>query len=166
MSELIGYPQLQARFRAIEPGNIGKPLLGKVALAVVREQKLLAARFRKTGNLERGIVISSVTETTITIQARTSYSGYVESGTGLYGPLHRKITPQAKKVLAWRTGAVRLTGSSRTAGGKELAGWAFARSVRGRPATPFFFPGAKAGLEKSGAADGVFTIVEAWNSAA
>ncbi len=106
-----------------------------------------------------------MSETGARITSNAAYSGFVEGGTGLYGPLDRRITPKAAKVLAWRTGATRLTGSSRTRKGVQLAGWAFARSIAGRKATPYFFPGAKAGLEKSGA-DQVLTIVEAWNSGA
>lgn len=162
---MVGYPQLQARFRAISSDGVTQGMMGKVALAVVREQKLLAATFRKTGNLERGIVIRSVTPTQAVIVSSAAYSGFIEDGTGLYGPKHERITPKAAKVLAWRTGAVRLTGSSRTKGGKQLAGWAFARSVKGRPATPYFFPGARAGISKAGA-DGVIAILEAWDKAA
>jgi hypothetical protein len=165
---LVGYAGLQRRFAAISAGNIGKPLMGATALAVVREQKLLAARFRKTGNLERGIMVASVTETSARITSNAAYSGFVEGGTGLYGPLHRKITPQAARALRWIGGGsakVRLSGSSRTSGGKSLGNVIFSMSSSGRPATPYFFPGAKAGLQKSGA-DGTLAIVEAWNNAA
>ena len=162
MAEMVGYPQLQARFRAISSDQVTEGLMKQVALAVVREQKLLASRFRKTGNLERGIVIKSVSAVGATVVSSANYSGFVEGGTGLFGPRHARITPKAASVLAWRTGATRLTGSSRTKGGRELAGWAFARSVAGRPATPYFFPGAKVGLQKTGAD----SIVQAWNDAA
>jgi hypothetical protein len=165
---LVGYANLQKRFAAIGGGKIPKPLLNATALAVVREQKLLASRFRKTGNLERGIVIREVTETHAVIESNAAYSGFVEGGTGLYGPLHRKITPQAAKALRWVGGGpskVRLSGSSRTKGGVAQAQFLYAMSVKGRPATPYFFPGAKAGLAKAGA-DGIAAIVTAWNGAA
>lgn len=165
---LVGYENLQKRFAAIGGGKIPKPLLNATALAVVREQKLLAMRFRKTGNLERGVAIKEVTETHAVIESNAAYSGFVEGGTGLYGPEHRKITPQAARALRWVGGGpskVRLTGSSRTSHGASLGSVIFAMSSRGRPATPYFFPGAKAGLQKAGA-DGVNAIVLAWNSAA
>ena len=168
MAELVGYPQLQARLRAIDPAQIDRPLLGMVANIIVREQKLLAARFRKTGNLEHGVVIASLSATGVIIESKAAYSGFVEGGTGLYGPLHQKITPKAAKALRWIGGGssrVRLTGSSRTSKGGSLGMAVFARSVKGRPATPYFFPGARAGLAKSGG-DAILTIVEAWNRAA
>ena len=95
--------------------------------------------------------------------ARASYARYIEAGTGIYGPRKRPIVPRTKKMLAWRTGAVTLSGRSRVKGGKEIAGWAFARSVKGRKATPFLLPGAKDALAKNGLAD---VVVELWNGAA
>lgn len=161
MADMQGYGQLQKRLHAIgQPG-----VMGMLANAVVREQKLLAMGFRKTGNLEHGIVIANVSETSAIIESRAAYSGFVEGGTGLYGPKHQKITPKAAKALRWAVGGsskVRLSGSSRTSKGVALAGYAFARSVKGRPATPFFFPGARLALSKAGVA----SIVEHWNSAA
>lgn len=52
------------------------------------------------------------------------YGTYVEFGTGLFGPLHRRITPKSGKVLAWM--------------GPE--GMLFARSTKGMKAQPFFNP--------------------------
>lgn len=166
-ASLKGYASLQARFKAISGPNIGKPLLNATALAIVREQKLLARSFRKTGNLERSIVIASVTDTGARIESRAAYSGFIEGGTGLYGPLHRKITPQAARALRWIGGGsakVRLSGSSRTSGGKSLGDVVFSMSSAGRKATPYFFPGAKVALTKAGAI-GVLPIVELWNAA-
>ena len=88
--------------------------------------------------------------------SRVGYARYVEEGTGLYGPRKRKITPKRAKVLAWKGGGSRLTGQG------PGAGWRFARSVKGRKATPYLLPGAQKAVQRSGIRD---AIVKAWNDA-
>ena len=137
-----------------------QPILRALQLSTVHEAQVLAPR--KTGFLQRNIVPGPLTKEYAVIEARAPYSGFVEHGTGLYGPLHRKIVPKTAKVLAWRVGSVTLSGRSRVSGGQQTAGWAFARSVKGRPATPFLIPGANNALKKAG----VNVIVTEWNNAA
>ncbi len=137
-----------------------QPILRALQISTVHEAQVLAPR--KTGFLQRNIVPGPLTKDYAIVEARAPYSAFVEYGTGIYGPLHRKIVPKTASVLAWRVGAVRLTGRSRVSGGQETAGWAFARSVRGRPATPFMLPGAQNALGKAG----VQVIIDEWNGAA
>jgi len=137
-----------------------QPILRALQLSTVHEAQALAPR--KTGFLQRNIVPGALTKDYAIVEARAPYSGFVEGGTGIYGPKHQKITPKHASVLAWRVGSVTLSGRSRVSGGRQLAGWAFARSVRGRPATPFLRPGANNAVKKAG----VDVIVNEWNSAA
>lgn len=164
MSNIEGLTALQKRFAAISEN---RQMLGQIALLAVKEATSLAPQ--KTRNLVRSIRLGTVTDTSAQILAGGSggvgYARYVEEGTGLYGQRKRRIVPKNGPVLAWRTGGAsvqRLSGSSRTRGGKQLAGWAFAKSVKGRPATPYLLPGARKAVSKAGLAE---RIVSAWNEA-
>lgn len=161
MNGVKGVPQLQARLKAI--GDT-KGLLTLLQVGTVQEAKRLVPR--KTGNLGRSIVPGRVSATSAYVDANAKYAAFVEDGTGIYGPRKRKIVPVRASVLAWRTGgssSVRLSGRSRVIGGKEQAGWAFAQSVRGRPATPFLIPGAKNAVSRAKLGD---IVVKKWNGAA
>lgn len=161
---LIGYGALQARLTALASPALGTKTLAVLAGAIVMEQKLLIAPFTSSGALSRADHISELTPLSATVTNSAPYAAFVEQGTGIYGPLHRRITPVTARVLAWRTGAVRLTGASRIRKGRELAGWAFAKSVAGRPATPFFWPGVEHAVARSGTIIRD-VIVASWNGA-
>lgn len=60
---------------------------------------------------------------------RFKHALFLETGTGLYGPLHHLIYPKVAKFLAWQ-GWVKNTTS----------GWIFARFTRGMPAQPAIKP--------------------------
>lgn len=154
---LGGGAQLRARLKAI--GNTREFLRG-LQIGTVEEAKRMVPR--RTGHLGRNIRPSTLSERDALVVAQTPYAAYVERGTGIYGPHKKPIVPRTKKMLAWRTGATRLTGTSRTRGGRQLAGWAFARSVRGRKATPYLVPGAKKAANDRGAD----IVVSLWNGAA
>lgn len=157
---ITGLDKLNRRLDAIAND---RATLQRAQMLGVAEAKRLTIPIRKTGNLGRGIVPGALTDTSALVVATAGYSAYVEKGTGIYGPRHKKIVPRRAKVLAWRTGATRLSGRSRTSGGRELAGWAFARSVRGRRATPFLEPGVRKAITGSRLkAD----IIDRWNRAA
>lgn len=143
---LRGDDQLRARLRAIgEP----KALLGQVALLGVAEAKRLVPV--RTGNLRRTIRVGSVTAKRANVvaggTARVGYAYYVEAGTGIYGPKGQPIKPKRARMLSWKT----------------KSGRVFAKSVRGRKATPYLVPGVQAALQKAGL-KGV--IVDVWNRAA
>lgn len=158
-SNLEGADALKRRLAAIGDTKV---VLGQVALLAVNEAKHIArSTFTKTGNLERTIRVQRVSERDAIISAgggsRVGYARYVEEGTGLYGPRRRKIVPTNKKMLSWVGGGSRLTGRGKG------SGRIFARSVKGRPATPYLVPGAKQAVEKSGVGD---TIIKLWDDAA
>lgn len=143
---LKGDDELRARLRAIgEP----KELLGKVALLGVAEAKKLAPV--ATGNLRRTIRVGTVTAKSANVlaggTAQVGYAYYVETGTGIYGPNGKPIRPKRARMLSWKT----------------KGGRVFAKSVRGRKATPYLVPGVRAALRKVGL-KGI--VVDAWNRAA
>lgn len=159
MSARIDDSDLRKRLTAMArkgPRNV----LETWQLLGVRNAKENTRPFRKTGNLGRTTHPGPISDRQAEIDASADYAGFVERGTGLYGPRHRAIVPVNAKVLAWRTGAVTLAGRSRVSGGKELAGWAFARSVKGRKATPFLLPGAQKALADQGLKA---ALVKPWN---
>lgn len=65
-----------------------------------------------------------------------NYANYVEEGTGLYGPLHHKILPRTKKVLAWKASKKQLANPHMTTGQYYNLvvnkGWIFAKSTKGQ----------------------------------
>ena len=166
-----GMTQLRARLQAVGASATHTKILTAGAGAVIREQKLLASRFRRTSFLEHSIQITDTNPTSLTIKSLAPYSRYVEEGTGLYGPKHAKITPKAAKALRWMGGtygpggSLRLTGTRRSGAAGAGAGYVFARSVKGRKATPYFYPGAQIGIQKTGG-DLAAVFVTAWNGAA
>ncbi len=160
MSESIqGLSALERRLKAIgEP----QPVLRALQLSVIHEAQALAPR--KTGNLQRSIVPGELTNTSATVVVHANYGAYVEYGTGLYGPKHKRIDPG--KVMHWKGGGpakVRLSGRSRVSKGRSIGDDVFARSTTGAHAQPFLEPGAKRAVEKSGLKD---VIVKQWNGAA
>lgn len=172
--ELIGEDALRRRLKALRSEKNIRGMVGFLSLAAVAEAKALTVPFGKTGNLGRTIRARNVTERGSEIVAggtnSIGYAAYVEFGTGIYGPRRRKIVPVRKRMLAWQTGVggaggpeLRLSGNRRTRSGKRLGGWAFAKSVRGRPATPYLVPGVKRALAKGGLKD---ALVKTWNGAA
>lgn len=59
------------------------------------------------------------------VYSTSGYGGYLEIGTGIYGPLKQPITPKNAKILAWQD---------------KSGNWIFAKSVKGIPARPYFYP--------------------------
>jgi hypothetical protein len=172
MSTVEGVTGLQRRLAAISDPRM---YLGTVAVQAVAEAKKLAQPFSKSNNLSASIRIGTITDTSAQIlaggQFGVGYARFVEFGTGIYGPRKRRIVPRNKPFMAWRvdtTGGVpggaqlRLTGSSRTRKGQGIAGWAYARSTRGRPATPYLIPGARAALAEAGLTE---KVIITWNGA-
>jgi hypothetical protein len=161
---LEGGKQLHARLDAIADT---RKFLGLIQHRGVFEAKKIArTTFTKTGTLERSIEVGALSDREAFIRATAKHAVMVERGTGIYGPRKRPIVPKRAKVLAWRTapagGSLRLSGRSRVSGGEETGGWAFARSVKGRKATPYLVPGAQMAIHAAGA-DSMVTV---WNDAA
>lgn len=146
-ARLTGDAELRRRLRAIsEP----RDLLRTVALLGVAEAKKLAPV--ATGNLRRTIRVAAVSATRATVTAggtsQVGYARYVEEGTGLYGPRKQRIRPRRARMLSWK---------------QKGGGRVFARSVRGRKATPYLVPGIKAAIARAGLRE---AVIDAWNDAA
>ncbi len=99
------------------------PVLTLNALA---EETVFEAKKRsphKTGTNRRSIDWDSPNpKTTRRIFTTSGYGGFLEIGTGLFGPHKRRIVPKRKKALFWKGAAHPV------------------KSVKGRPATPYFRP--------------------------
>ena len=142
MAGVEGLAKLRRRLDAIQDP---KAHLGKVQTMIVEEARANSASFRKTGHLQRSIVRGRLTDRTAEVFSNAPYSGWVEKGTGIFGPRKRPITPKNGRALKFTPGGAntRLTGRSRIKAGAKQAGEVFARSVKGRPATPFWEPAIK-----------------------
>lgn len=171
MSEVEGLTGLRKRLAAISDPIL---IMTAIQAEVIKVAKVNTLAFGKSGNLGRSILPGPVTATSARVTAggveNVGYARFVEFGTGIHGPLKRRIVPKSKPFMAWRvdTGGggaggaqLRLTGSSRTRGGVGVAGWAFAKSTQGRKATPYLWPGA----QKAVADSGIEPIILAWNEA-
>ena len=159
-AKITGIKQLRARLHNIQNG---REILGKLQTDVAAEAKRATRPFSKTRNLSQSIKPGYLSDREAFVVAGVRYAVFVEKGTGIYGPKKKPIVPKRAKVLAWRTGATTLSGASRIKNGKQVAGWAFAKSVKGREATPFMEPGAKAAATKGGLRD---VVIQLWNEAA
>lgn len=67
---------------------------------------------------------------------------WLNDGTGIFGPAHRRIVPVHARAMRWAAGSTRLTGTHRAG---ATASWVFARSTAGMPARPFFEAAREAG---------------------
>lgn len=155
MAEVVGLPQLQRRLTAITSPKAGEAMMRRLALATVREARILVPR--KTGNLSRSIHVASVSATEATVVAATNYAAFVEFGTQPH-----EITPKARKALRFAASAAgrRLSGSPRV--GADVV---FATKVH-HPGTrphPFLLPAAQKAVGTAGLDE---QIVTEWNGAA
>lgn len=110
----------------------------------------------RTGTLRRSIT-SHVARTgsiiTGTVGTVIFYGLYLEEGTGLFGPLHRKIVPTRAQALRWPAGGgagtagpgFTLAGRRRSGKAGANAQYMFRRSVKGIRPRRFFEAGVLAG---------------------
>jgi len=112
-----------------DPRVLGGPVtkgMRQSALAVQREAQLLAPV--DSGRLRADIHTDIDSGQPFPLWARIGpkvfYAVFVEFGTGIFGPLKRRIVPRTKRALAW------------TSGGQRFV----RRSVKGSPAQPFMGP--------------------------
>lgn len=149
-----GETQLHARLTALQ--DQGKPIMGMLGLAAVREQKLLVPR--KTGNLGRTIHLGAVTDRSAITEATATYAAPVEFGTRAH-----IIRPRKGKAL-------RFPGSGGgTLSGRVNSGGAvvFAKVVHhpGTKAQPFMRQGAINVIRKAGHLTAEI-LIRSWNRAA
>jgi phage gpG-like protein len=71
-----------------------------------------------SGKLERSFVRLYAGPDAATIGSKVSYAVFAQTGTGVYGPKHQRITPKRGKALRFKSGGR----------------WMFAKSVEGSPA--------------------------------
>lgn len=154
---LVGYSQLQARFAALR----GPAKMRLLAVAVQGELK--RGTPRKTGTTARSWQVGSVGETTATVTG-SIVNLWIDEGTGVYGPEHRRITPRAARALAFHAGpagSLRLSGRPRAGRAGAAASLVVVRSVRGMRARPFIRRSVRSAVGKLSGA-----VVKAWDDAA
>jgi hypothetical protein len=162
-----GYTQLQARIAALKGPELGKAIMGSLAAAAVREQKLLLYQevTRRTGHSGQNVILGTVTATSAQTIARST-AAYIETGTRPH-----EIRPRNKKALFFSpSGAgTRLTGSVKSAfrgsaAARAKVGAVFAMVVHHPGTKPhnFMVQGAQQAISKAGLAD---RVVAVWNGA-
>lgn len=154
MSQLKGSDKLIRRLRALEDT---RPILREVQLRSIAEAKALVPR--KTGHLGRSILPGALTATHATVEARTPYAAAVEFGTRPH-----IIRPVKARMLAWPASR-RLSGRSRTSGGKAVGPFIRAMLVRhpGTKPQPYLIPAIHKVLNDGGWRE---VIIGRWNGAA
>jgi hypothetical protein len=166
---VIGLSALHARFHALESADMTKGMMKKAA-AYTRGQmirNMAAMGARKTGATAASIQPRNITETTAELWG-SRVLVYIDEGTGVEGPLHHRITPQAAKVMRWfggPAGSLRLTGKPRKGAAGAGAGPIFATSTRGMAPRPYI----KRSVDEAGKAIDTelgSVVVDTWNDAA
>ena len=148
---------LTPRLKALSDRDMGRSILGRVAVLAVKEAHALVPV--KTGNLRRTIRVGQITSTSARIlaggQREVGYAAAVEFGTKPH-----VIVPRKAKVLAWG-GNRRLSGTLRSGSKPEF----FAMKVNhpGSRAKPYLVPGARAAMRTAGLKD---ALIKTWNEAA
>lgn len=156
--EVTGTASLHARLVALQ--KVGKPIMGLVGLAAVREQKILVPR--KTGNLGRTIHLASATARVAVTEATAKYAAAVEFGTKPH-----VIRPRNAGALRFPSKGTPTTlgGRVRSGAAKAPGAFAFATIVHhpGTKPKPFMVPGAQRAIAR---ADIAGIVIKAWNEAA
>jgi len=94
--------------------------LGRLCLKAICDEMVFVAMKNapyRTGNLRRTLDKDILADTSAEVFSTSGYGGYVEFGTGLFGPHHQRIYPTTKKALSWFSGGMRVAYRS-TAGMK------------------------------------------------
>ena len=121
--EVEGLDDLQ-RAAASAGANADPVIHGALVNSTNKIQSLARARApHRTGTLQRSIM-PEVSGLDALVAVNEKYGVYIEEGTGIYGPMHRPITPKVKKVLVFRIN------------GKKIV----TKSIKGMRARPFFGP--------------------------
>jgi len=117
--------------------DVGERAMQRAVLLTEGEWKRRAERSRKTGHYLRNIY-THVRRFGNRVEGELGnpllYAGYLERGTGLYGPANRWIVPKSKKAMRWpQAGSPGFTLAGRQRSGRagEGARYTFARRVRG-----------------------------------
>ncbi len=163
MARVVGEQQLMARLRAV--GVNGSEGIMKLAAAYTRGY-MVRNMPRKTG-LTAASLHPSVLGPTRAIITGSPVAVWLDSGTGLYGPMHRKITPKAALALAFYVGnrsSLRLSGRPRAGKAGAGASLVVVRSVKGMKARPYINRSVAEAAQKVGGEIGS-QIITHWNEA-
>jgi hypothetical protein len=166
MADLQGYDQLQRRLKAI--ASTGEGYMKFVGAVAVGELKRNIPR--KTSNTGRSIHVARTDNDSAVIEGN-AIAKLLDTGTGIYGPRKKKITPKVKKALAFYRGSfgpggsLRLTGTPRKGSAGAGATRIVVRSVKGMKPRPYVDKSIDATRRKLGV-ELVREVVENWNRAA
>ena len=169
MADIDGARDLNRKLDALRNGTASRAILMELGNETVSLAKQKVPQ--KTSNLHRTIRVDEVNvqEQSLRVRAggtgeRVGYAQFVEFGTGIYGPKGRPIVPVRAKALRFpaRGAATRLSGNLTAAQQRRGGGWAFAKSVKGRRATPYLIPAAEETLRNVRLAP---TVIKTWNDA-
>ncbi len=160
---ISGVPQLQVKLK-----NVAGSRLQYMQTAAAQTQGQLRRNIpRKTSNTSRSIQIAGVTEVKADIVG-DAVAVWIDSGTGIYGPRHHRITPLAKRALSWFAGSfgpkgsLRLTGRPRKGRAGAAASRVTVRSTRGMRARPYIARSVQEASRIVGPEIAI-NIVDAWN---
>lgn len=171
--QLIGASQLQARLRALQGVAKSGTLMKKAGAVAIKQMELNMPR--KTGITAATLRVEGASDTGAEIWG-SRVVRWLDEGTGLYGPAHRLITPQAAKALAFHSqgkgealgASYRLSGRMRVASVRKFGAGAdlvVVRSVKGMHARPFIARSTQEAGQKLGLALAA-EIVSAWDKGA
>lgn len=124
---------------------------------------------RKTSTTSRSLQPRIISETRAEIIG-SPVAVYLDTGTGLYGPLHHRITPLAAKALAFHVGtfgkggSLRLSGKPRVGAAGLGASLVIVRSTAGMKARPYIARSVQEASQKVGTEIGA-ELVTRWNGA-
>jgi hypothetical protein len=93
---------------------------------------IIRSTAKDTGRTQGGWSVNRMKEMVYMIWNRFDWAKYLETGTGLFGPLHHMIHPKTAKFMRWPI----IGGAQGQRQGNTVQGFAFASSTKGMPAQP------------------------------
>jgi len=169
MARVIGEVEVMHKLRAI--GGEQQSLIKQAAQFtkgyMIKNMQAVGAR--KTGLTANSLQPRVISPTKAVIEG-SPVAIYIETGTGIYGPRHHRITPVTKRALAFhrgtfgKGGSLRLSGRPRAGAAGRSAQLVVVRSVRGMKARPYIAKSVKEASERVGTDVGA-EIVKRWNQA-
>lgn len=112
--------------------NLVERTTNAVHIAVLRETPVMTGAM--VGTISQDIRVAPGRSVRGIVESDDEAALWVQQGTGLFGPQHRRITPRRSPVLRWPD---RRRGS----------GFVYAESVAGQDANPFMWRGLRRGTQ-------------------
>ena len=162
MAKVVGLTGVEKRLHAIgsESG-----VIKRVAAFTIGQMRRNIPR--KTSMTSRSLQSRIISETRAEIIG-SPVAVYLDTGTGLYGPLHHRITPKAARALAFHVGSaasLRLSGKPRVGAAGLGAQLVVVRSIAGMKARPYIARSVQEASQKVGTEINA-ELVTRWNGAA